>query len=266
MNIDDQEPEAPSAEVESSQPEIERHTIDSALQQVSDTDGFIEGTSAEPLKEALTKLEDDEGSIEVAANKGYIQIGGSNVQHNYFSSVTQEETALEARKIFLNSIRNRDHFMSNFLGQALRQSNVTFTLSIYFMTVGGIIVLAAVILTMTHFFGSPSHGIALFSGIGGTLIGTSGAAFSIRADKARKHLSQQASMMQDQLLDEQKFAQVIDLLTGIRDPRLNDEARIKMATRLMNEMNTSTANRWHQDSDGSMHGGSQPRRGDHKRN
>lgn len=141
----------------------------------------------------------------------------------------------DARTLFMNSLRHRDQFVGSFLKQALRQSDTTFRLSVFFMTVGGLIVLAAAILAVTRFAGSPSHGIALVSGTGGILIGTSGAAFSLRADKARKHLASQASLMHSQLLDERRFTQVIDLLAGIKDPQLNDQARVSLAMRLMGE-------------------------------
>ena len=130
--------------------------------------------------------------------------------------------------------------MSTFLNQALRQAGIAFNLSIYFMILGGLIVLVAAILAISRFAGSPSHGIALISGVSGLLIGTSGAAFSRRADKARKHLSEQAVMMQTQLVSERKFSQVVDLLTGIRDDKLNDQARMTLATRLMDELNDSS--------------------------
>jgi hypothetical protein len=116
---------------------------------------------------------------------------------------------------------------------------MTFNLSIYFMTLGGIIVLIAAMLALTRFAGSPSHGVALISGASGVVIGASGAAFSRRADKSRKHLAQQASMMQTQIINEQKFSQVIDLLTGVKDPQVNDQARISLAMRLMGEIDKS---------------------------
>jgi hypothetical protein len=147
----------------------------------------------------------------------------------------------EARALFTDSLRHRDQFVGKFLKQALQQSDTTFRLSVFFMTMGGLIVLGAAILAVTRFVGSPSQGIALVSGIGGILIGTSGAAFSLRADKARKHLASQASMMHSQLLDERRFTQIVDLLAGIKDPQLNDQARVSLAMRLMGEALTTEA-------------------------
>lgn len=168
---------------------------------------------------------------------------GSGVQFGNFSGNVffhgDPDPVSGAREIFIESIRKRDNFMSTFLSQALRQASATFNLSVCFMVVGGAIVLAAAVLAVGGFAGSPSRGVALVSGIGGILISTSGAAFTRRADKARKHLAQQAEMMQSQLLDEQKFSQVVDLLTGIRDSELSDQARISLAMRLMGEINTS---------------------------
>jgi hypothetical protein len=179
--------------------------------------------------------EDNNEQQIVNAGSGGVAIGGSGTQYNYvFNSVLADKP--DARKLFLASLRSREEFMSNFLTQALRQANLTFSLSVYFMTLGGIIILVAAMLAITRFAGSPSHGVALISGASGLVIGASGAAFSRRADKSRKHLAQQAAMMQTQIVNEQKFSQVIDLLTGINDPQLNDQARISLSMRLMGEI------------------------------
>jgi hypothetical protein len=170
--------------------------------------------------------------------------GGSNVQIGGQQFVVDAKAfpdVGEARELFTKSLRHRDEFVADFLKQALQQASATFKLSIFFMSVGGLIVLCAASLALTRFAGSPSHGIALISGIGGVLISTSGAAFSLRADKARKHLAQQATVMQSQLVEERRFVQVIDLLTGIKDPHLNDQARVSMAMRLMGEIEASRA-------------------------
>ena len=200
---------------------------------------------------AEDKNEDDRSTDFPNANR--IVIGDGGMQQNIFVhgdvhggvvsgdvvSGDKEVGKHDPRELFLGSLRSREEFMSNFLAQALRQANMTFNLSIYFMTLGGIIVLIAAVLAVTRFAGSPSHGVALISGASGVLIGASGAAFSRRADKSRKHLAQQASMMQAQIINEQKFSQVIDLLTGVRDPQVNDQARISLAMRLMGEIDKS---------------------------
>jgi hypothetical protein len=180
------------------------------------------------------------------SDASHVVIGDANVQYNFVASGNiigiggdQAVEGRDSRELFLASLRSREEFMSNFLTQALRQANMTFNLSVYFMTLGGIIVLIAAVLAITRFAGSPSHGVALISGASGVLIGASGAAFSRRADRSRKHLAQQASMMQAQIINEQKFSQVIDLLTGVRDPQVNDQARISLAMRLMGEIDKS---------------------------
>jgi hypothetical protein len=183
--------------------------------------------------------DDKADRAEVAASRD-VHISGAGVQYNYIiSGDVTDKQELDARELFLASLRSREEFMSNFLTQALRQADMTFNLSIYFMALGGIIVLISAVLAITRFAGSPSHGIALISGASGVLIGASGAAFSRRADKSRKHLAQQASMMQTQIINEQKFSQVIDLLTGVRDPQMNDQARISLAMRLMGQIDGS---------------------------
>jgi len=175
--------------------------------------------------------------ISISAHEGGIAAGV--IHGNVYNSAALSADMAEARDLFMGSLRHRDEFVGSSLKQALQQANTTFRLSVFFTTMGGLFVLCAAVLAITRFAGSPSHGIALVSGIAGVLIGTSGAAFSLRSDKARKHLATQASMMHSQLLDERKFTQVIDLLAGIHDPQLNDQARVSLAMRLMGEAVTS---------------------------
>jgi hypothetical protein len=192
----------------------------------------FEETALEIARKVITEefLKRNSGGVTLTIGEiqGGLQLG------DYYSQTN------DIRKIFIDSVRKRDDFMSTFLNQALRQAGIAFNLSIAFMVLGGLIVLTAAILAIGKFAGSPSHGIALVSGAGGLLIGTSGAAFSRRSDKARKHLAEQAAMMQSQFVTEQKFSQVVDLLTGIRDDKLNDQARMTLAARIMDELNKSS--------------------------
>jgi hypothetical protein len=167
------------------------------------------------------------------AGPGSIAVG--NIGGDVYISPSRDTKDQETREIFISSIRQRDSFIGTFLNQALQQANITFRFSLFFTTAGGLIVIGAAILAITRFAGSPSHGIALVSGIAGILISTSGAAFSVRADKARKHLAKQASVMHSELMDERRFSQIVDLLTGIRNPDLNDQARVSLAMKLMGE-------------------------------
>ncbi len=162
-----------------------------------------------------------------------MQIGDYNVQHNVFLSAEPEEARL--RGLLVDAVEVREKFIGKFLAQALRQAEATFRLSVIFMSVGGLIVLTAGILALAH---SPNPGqfpVALVSGLGGALVGASGAAFAVRADKARKHLALQAERMHSEILDERRFTQVVALLSGIRDSELNDRARMSLALRILDD-------------------------------
>jgi hypothetical protein len=226
---------------------------------------------AEPLE--LSVLEILDATVEPAAPQDVsefknlasdnarvgVQVGTVHGDVNVFG---RSDPALDgAREFFMQSLRHRDEFVGSFLKQALSQAETTFRLSVFFMTVGGIFVLGAATLAITKFAGTPSHGIALASGLCGILITTSGAAFSIRADKARKHLASQASSMHTQLLDERRFTQMSELLAGIRDPQLNDQARVSLALRLLGSANDDAVDQ----PSGSLAGDAKTKKGSRKR-
>jgi len=171
---------------------------------------------------------------DIVAHNGGVVIG--HVQGNiHVHNSNGEAASLElARSLFQASIRDRDRFISQFLHQALRQAGTTFVLSVAFMAIGGALVLfagtMALVAAQTN---SPTNYLMLTSGLGGLIVGASGAAFARRADKSRKHLAEQAEMMHAQLLDERKFVQAGELLTGVRDPTLNDHARVALALKLL---------------------------------
>lgn len=171
--------------------------------------------------------------IEIGASHG-VQVGDGNTQINVFAPGDEVEADFNrARKIFIDSLKHREQFIGSFLKQALRQADATFRLSFIFMTAGGLIILVAATLALMSSAGTARHSVALVSGLGGVLVGTSGAAFSLRADRARKHLASQAERMHAQLIDERRFTQVIDILGGIKNEDLNDKTRMALALRLM---------------------------------
>lgn len=145
-----------------------------------------------------------------------------------------EEVGTRRSQLFHRSIEHRDEFVGRFLGQALRQANVTFILSVIFMAIGGLLVLAAGALALLQADRAQIDYLAIGTGLSGLVVTGSGAAYARRADKARKHLAEQAEKMHSQLLDERKFSQVGEILSGIQDPELNDRARISLALRIMN--------------------------------
>ncbi|MEU4220528.1 hypothetical protein [Actinoplanes sp. NPDC026623] len=169
---------------------------------------------------------------QVSGVKGDIHIYQRDTAENPRES--EAENLWYSRLIFRRSIQHRDQFVGSFLNQALRQANITFILSVIFMAVGGLLVLAAAVLALMHSAPSAPNGyITLATGLGGAVIAGSGAVFWRRADKSRKHLAEQAERMHSQLLEERKFVQVGEILAGVENPDLNDRARIALVLKLM---------------------------------
>jgi hypothetical protein len=168
-------------------------------------------------------------------NEGVIHLGSGNVNvYDSFNSVLDRDLG-QAKEIFLHSLKHRDEFVASFLKQALHQALTTFRMSLVFMAAGGIIVLIAGAMALANQAAPANHSVALVSGLGGIIVGICGAAFSLKADKARKHLAAQAERMHSQLLDERKFVQVAELLSGIKNEDVNDRARVALALRLLGD-------------------------------
>ena len=138
-------------------------------------------------------------------------------------------------EVFVDSLKDRDLFVASFLKQALQQAAATFRMSLAFMAAGGIIVLIAGAMTLANHDAPGNHSVALVSSLGGIIVGTCGAAFSLKADRARKHLSAQAERMHLQLLNERRFVQVAELLSGIKNEDVKDRAHVVLALRLMGD-------------------------------
>ncbi|WP_157240639.1 TRADD-N-associated membrane domain-containing protein [Catenuloplanes japonicus] len=201
-------------------------------------------TTRKPWWHLKRSTSDDQGlrSADVRDSRG-VQVGDHNVQVNVFTGEEggAEAAYAEARRIFISGLRERDSFITKFLNQALSQAQSTFRMSLVFMTAGGVLVLAAAALTLLRWGAPGTSSVALVSGLGGLIIGTSGAAFWLQADRARKHVESQAGRMHEQLLEERRYAQAIDVLSTIQDPVANDQAKVAMAARLMGTVPTHNA-------------------------
>ncbi|SDT37898.1 TRADD-N-associated membrane domain-containing protein [Actinoplanes derwentensis] len=167
---------------------------------------------------------------------GSVAVTGINYGQIHISTfpIAEQESLDLARKIFRESLQDRDAFISRFLQQALRQAGMTFTLSVIFMAIGGALVLFAGVMAIVNAESTQTTDyLLLAAGLGGLVVGAAGAAFARRADASRKHLAAQADAMHEQLLGERKFVQAAELLAGIKDPDLNDQTRIALALKLL---------------------------------
>ncbi len=171
--------------------------------------------------------------VKVEGSQG-IQFGDGNVQLNVFHQGNPDDSDLaRAKETSQQWLQRLVEFEGSVLEQALRNAATTFRFSMAFMTAGGIIVLIAGTLALTHTHGGSAQPIALVSGLAGLIVGTSGAAFSLKADKYRKNLDQQANRMHAQLLDDRDLTEAKEQVSKIKDDKLTDRARATIVLRLM---------------------------------
>lgn len=143
---------------------------------------------------------------------------------------------LESVRLFSES--QRKEASNSYLQQAVKQAEVTFRMSVWFITAGGLVVIAAVVLGLIR--PSTPHSVSYVSGLAGLLIGSGGGAFAIRADKSRKHLSQAMKQVDAEVQEERRFAreawryaQATKAISDIRDNSLNDQARMELARMIL---------------------------------
>ena len=119
----------------------------------------------------------------------------------------------------------RQKFLSDFLGQALRQAETTFRLSVIFMSAGAAILLCGGVLALMRHGASAGNAAALMTSLGGVLIGTCGGAFAVHANRSRKHLTAQAQRVSEELRADLTREQALSLIDRIDDPVARDRLR-----------------------------------------
>jgi hypothetical protein len=157
--------------------------------------------------------------------------GRDLIVHVHDSDGSEEDRAAVVR---LFSKSQRTDVADSYLQQAVKQAEVTFRMSVWFITAGGLVVIAAIILSLIH--PSTPHSVSFVSGLVGLLIGGGGGAFAIRADKSRKHLAEAMKQVDAEVQEERRFEreawrydQATKAISDIRDDKLNDQARVELA-------------------------------------
>jgi hypothetical protein len=184
-----------------------------------------------PVTAAGTVPDEAPWSSVSASEAQGVQIGDNNTQYNYYGSSSGELG--EAKQVFLESLKSRQGFIDQFLAQALKQAETTYRLSVVFLVAGALVTLVAAVMGLVGSLEDTGRVIALLSVVVGLTVGASGASFAVRADRARKHLADQARRMHDELLDERRYTEAADLIAGIRDFNTNDQARVALALRIL---------------------------------
>jgi hypothetical protein len=245
----DEEPLAFSTEAPSSDPIVTESALGasgsgSAVEPIRSEPGAV---PAEPLAtpidvpsraEPLPELADDGATHpqhvdqDISARRD-AYAAGRDLTINHYGA---DPGALESVRLF--NEEQRTEVADSYLQQAVRQAEVTFRMSVWFITAGGLVVLAAVVLGLVH--SSTPHSVSFVSGLAGLLIGSGGGAFAIRADKSRKHLSQAMRQVDAEVQEERRFtreawryAQATKAISDIRDDALNDQARVELARMIL---------------------------------
>ncbi|MEU8896634.1 hypothetical protein [Nocardia sp. NPDC048505] len=148
--------------------------------------------------------------------------------------------AAEIKRIFVDTLRDRSAFLEKVHRQALKQANFNYVIYTIFAILGGVAILAAAVLALVDRTNT-TQSISLVSGLGGILVGTCGAALAYRADQARKHLAEQGQKVHEQLLMERRLAEAAELVAGIKNAKIGDQARISLALRILNEGKPETS-------------------------
>jgi Cyanobacterial TRADD-N associated 2-Transmembrane domain len=122
--------------------------------------------------------------------------------------------------------------------QALDQARMTFRASLVFMSLAGLVVLAAGVMALAQ---TPTdHAVTLISALTGAVMTGSGAAFSVRADRARRHMERQTDRIRAGLISERTAKKAAGLIAEVTDPTLRDQARVVLAL-LLSGMDASSA-------------------------
>ncbi|MEW1888030.1 hypothetical protein [Streptomyces sp. NBC_00523] len=127
----------------------------------------------------------------------------------------------------------RQKFFFNFLGQSLRQAEITFRLSVIFMSAGAAIILAGGVLALVHAGNPDLNYLPLVTALTGALVTTGGGALAIHSNRARKHVTDQADRMDLKIEEDHKLERAHALIDRVQDDRLKDRLNAITAMRVL---------------------------------
>ncbi|QIS02356.1 hypothetical protein F5X71_08485 [Nocardia brasiliensis] len=117
-------------------------------------------------------------------------------------------------------------FWSDFLQQALSQAHSTFRCAMFFTSVGALILLTGACLAIANAKSADGNlYAAAATGLGGLLITTISGAFTVHANKARRHLTDQAALIHQAIQSDRVLNQALQLIDCVEDPHLRDRLR-----------------------------------------
>ncbi|MCC9309333.1 hypothetical protein LN042_19985 [Kitasatospora sp. RB6PN24] len=184
-----------------------------------------DGTGDEARVTDLSVIFNSGGDIRVNGTSGtVVQSGG--VQNFYLDAPAAEAVPPEAED-------PREGFLAAFRQQALTQAGNTFRLSMFFVSAGSVILLCGAALVLLRHGSAAGSTAGLMTGLSGVLISTCGGAFALHANRARKHLTEQADRVSEELRSDHTLDQALTLIDRIEDPVLRDRLRSITAMRAL---------------------------------
>jgi hypothetical protein len=190
-------------------------------------DGRMEddgGRSLEGQDQPVAEPGDPAGgqSINVFSNGDQIFLHG-----NLNSGINEDRADRDAIAV------RRQSFLFDFYRQAFLQDGTTFRFSLIFMSLGAVIVLGGGVMAVMHLGGFERSGPGLITALSGAIIGSCGGAFALHANRARRHLTQQAEKMESDLRDDRKLEQTLRLIDEVTDAELRNRLKSLIALRLL---------------------------------
>ncbi|MFE5739023.1 TRADD-N-associated membrane domain-containing protein [Streptomyces celluloflavus] len=123
----------------------------------------------------------------------------------------------------------RQDFLFDFLKHSLKQSEMTFRVSIAFMACGAAVVLAGAIMAVVR-AGGANHGyVSLVTSLTGALITVGGGALALHARRARSHATEQADRVERKIDEDDRLEKAKLLIERVEDPVLRDRLKATAA-------------------------------------
>ncbi len=129
----------------------------------------------------------------------------------------QQDLAEQQREFFLD-----------FLHQALTQSDRTFRYSVFFTSIGTVIVLASAVLAMFNL-----EVMSIASTVTGAMVTTGAGAFTVQASRSRKHLTAQAAALRDNVWTDHALKQALTIIEQFEDIALRDHYKSLIVSRIL---------------------------------
>lgn len=123
----------------------------------------------------------------------------------------------------------RQRFYLDFLKQSLKQAEVTFWLSIAFMTAGAIVILVGAVLALVYAQSADLSYVPLVTALTGVLITVGGGALALHARRAKAHVTEQAERIGDKADKDEGLRTTLKLIDQVSDKDLRDRIRTAVA-------------------------------------